>query len=91
MKTIYKYQLEITDHQSLEIEGFNGFLKVADQNGNLCLWCLVNKEDKSIYTAEIKIVGTGNQITELDKIHQGSYFDSVLMGNGLVWHVFLIN
>ena len=89
MKTIYKYQLKITDTQYLEITGFNGFLKVAEQNGNLYLWCIVNKEDNSIYTAEINIVGTGSQIIHNTKIYQGSYFDSVLTSNGLVWHVFI--
>jgi len=88
MKTIYKYQLKITDTQYVEIEGFNGFLKVAEQNGGLCLWCIVNKEDKSIYTAEINIVGTGNPIPHKTKIHEGGYFDSVLMSSGLVWHIF---
>ena len=88
MKTIYKYELKITDEQYVEIEGFNGFLKVAEQNGILYLWCIVNKDDKSIYTAEINIQGTGNPIKYNTKIHTGSYFDSVLMSNGLVWHVF---
>ena len=88
MTIIYKYELKITDTQLVEIEGFKDFLKVAEQKGNLYLWCLVNKEDKSIYFAEINIVGTGNPIEQSFKIHRGSYLDSVLMSNGLVWHIF---
>ena len=80
----------------MEIEGFIKFLKVAEQNGNLCLWCLVSREYKFTYRAEIYIVGTGavvaplanNSITDNYKIHERSYFDSVLMSDGLVWHVF---
>jgi hypothetical protein len=87
MRTIHKHQLEITDEQTVNIKGFNGFLKVAEQEGNLCLWYLVNSEDHYNYTYNINIVGTGHVITK-SHIHQGSYLDSVVMGSGLVWHVF---
>jgi len=89
MRIIHKYQLKTTDSQLLESEGFNEFLKVAEQNGNICIWCLVNKEDKSIYTAKINIVGTGVFITDKVQIHQVNYFDSVFMKSGYVWHIFI--
>jgi len=88
MKTIYKYELKIQDKQFIEVTGFNGILKVAEQNGVLCIWCLINKKDESVCQREINIVGTGNPIHDEIMIHQGSYFDSVLMSNGLVWHIF---
>ncbi len=90
MKTIYKYQLKITDRQFIEIKGFNGFLKVAEQGGNLCLWCYLNIRDNSIYTSEINIVGTGIAIKENSKLNLRCYFDTVFMKNGLVWHIFII-
>lgn len=89
MKVVYKYQLEIKEKQHLKIQGFNGFLKVAEQNGDLYLWCIINAKDKSSYTAEINLVGTGNMITDNARVNQNSYFDSVLMDNGFVWHVFI--
>jgi hypothetical protein len=87
MKTIHKHKLEITDEQTVNIKGFNGFLKAAEQEGNLCLWYFVNLEDQTDYTHNISIVGTGYAITK-SNIHLGSHLDSVVMGSGLVWHVF---
>ena len=88
MKTIYKYDLKITDEQFVEIAGFHSFLKVAEQNGNLCLWCIVDTGIKHIYTAEINIVGTGTPVKFKTKIKHTSHLGSVVMSNGLVWHIF---
>lgn len=88
MRTIYKYELKIKDEQKVEISGMREFLKIAEQNGNLCLWCLVETNDKEVYTAEVVIVGTGHKI-DSHLFNKSTYFDSVVMSNGLVWHVAL--
>ena len=88
MKIIYKYDLQITDKQSVEITGFESFLKVAEQNGKLCLWCIVNPDIKHVYKAEISIVGTGLPISYKPNVMKSNHLDSVVMSDGLVWHVF---
>lgn len=93
MRTIHKYELKIQDKQFVEITGFVDYLKVAEQNGKLCLWVLVNTDETYTYTSNVYIVGTGNRISKDEEsstmIHKGTHFDSVLMSNGLVWHLFI--
>ena len=93
MRTIHKYELKKQVQQFLEIKGFVDYLKVAEQNGNLCLWVLVNTDETYTYTSIVYIVGTGNRISRDEEsdtmIHKGTHFDSVLMSNGLVWHLFI--
>jgi hypothetical protein len=88
MKTIDKHKLEITDEQTLRIKGFNGFLKVAEQNGYLFVWFLMNLNDSNIYTYRISVIGAGEPINK-SGIHQGSHLDSVVMSDGRAWHVFV--
>jgi len=88
MLKIFKYELEITDFQKVEISGFRKTLKVAEQNGNLCLWCLVQTLDKEIFIMDVYINGTGHEIKH-EYFNREKYFDSVVMKNGLVWHVFI--
>jgi hypothetical protein len=88
MRTIYKYKLKIQDQYQLDIKGMREFLKVAEQDGELYLWCLVETEDEENYIADVYIQGTGNKITN-SSFNKSTYFDSVVMSNGLVWHVAL--
>ena len=93
MEIIHKYKLKIQDKQFVEITGFVDYLKVAEQNGNLYLWVLVNADETYTYTSNVYIVGTGNRISKDEEsqtmVHKGTYFDSVLMSNGFVWHLFI--
>ena len=89
MKTIYKYELEITDEQKVVIHGYKSILKVAEQNGSLMLWCIVDPTMSFGKTINVDIVGTGHPINDERKCAKGGYFDTVVMTNGLVWHVFI--
>lgn len=84
MKTIYKYPLEITDEQTVQIpEGADLLAINADPNGILCAWALVETENKPVdYT--FVIFGTGHKIERKDI----SYFDSCIEG-AFVWHIFI--
>jgi len=86
MKVIYKYELEIVDRQYLELPNEYVILKVANQDGKLCLWAEVDNEydERYLYPGSIWIVGTGQDLENVG----GTYFDSVLMGS-YVWHVYL--
>jgi hypothetical protein len=88
MSVIYKYPLEITDRQSIAVQGFESILKVAEQHHNLYMWCIVNPTAGRTTQLSVEIVGTGNPMTD---IQSKDHFDSVLMSNGLVWHIFIPN
>lgn len=63
-------------------------LKVAEQNGQLFLWYSFITDTGRTEEIDIDyfVAGTGIEFDNLDGF---SYFDTVLMSDGLVWHVFL--
>ena len=84
MKTIHKYPIQITDHQTISLPMGAKPLHVArDPNGLPSLWAVVEtdnpKEDKDIY-----VVGTGNPMPESAKTHLGTFVINIH-----VWHVFI--
>ena len=87
MKTIYKYELELEDSQEIPVAGFLKALKVDEQNGKLFLWCLVDTDYNRGRGLNVAIVGTGNKMESY--INNDAYFDTVIMSNGLVWHIFI--
>lgn len=89
MRKIFKYELAIKTEQKVEISGMRKFLKVAEQNGKLCLWCLVETNDSEIYPADVYIVGTGEGVRG-NLFNDLNYSDSVIMNSGLVWHVSIV-
>ena len=78
---IYKYKLEITDSQVIQIPDGGVILSVADQDGALCLWAAVNPE-RPVVNRMIEVIGTGNPITSGRK----RYIGTVVM-TPFVWHV----
>lgn len=62
-------------------------LSAKEQNGNLCLWILVDINQKTKIEYEIEIFGTGNPI-ECGNGVKRDFIDTVNMSNGLVWHLF---
>jgi hypothetical protein len=89
MKVIYKYPLEITDTQTVELPYEHRILSVQAQNGILCLWAAVDLEETFKADRTIRIIGTGNQSDELDFYFSGDMeFISTVQLSGLVWHVF---
>jgi len=87
MKTVYKYPLEIDDVQFISMPKGAKPLCVKVQNGNPCLWALVNpyEEEESVM---IRCAGTGHEINEEGEL---VYIDSLLMyGGDLVFHFFMV-
>ena len=84
MRTIYKYPIEITDTQTLEVPQDRRILNVQMQDGKPCIWMEVETDTPH---AELKVyvVGTGHPMPKTD-LH---YIGSVQIANGLyVFHVF---
>lgn len=87
---IYKYDLEITDMQ--DIKTFRGarVLSAAEQDGKLRIWALVDI-DEEYRNKSIQIIGTGNPISYNIAEYNWEFVGTVLMSNGLVWHIFADN
>lgn len=87
---IFKYELEITDLQTISTPIGSEVISAKEQNGKLCIWALVDLRCGNI-DKPIRIVGTGHDI-EFNIGDYSFYFvDTVVMSNGLVWHVYADN
>lgn len=81
---IYKYQLEISDHQFIKAQGFRP-LYVGMQNGVLCLWGMVDLKEDEI-ELPVCVIGTGHPMPV--GLRNKDYVGSVIDGS-FVWHVFM--
>ena len=80
---IYKFQLELTDTQSIAIPRDAQILSCQMQHGRLCLWALVDPS-QPIEARYFDIFGTGSPY----ECESGKHaFISTVQDSGLVWHV----
>ncbi len=85
MTKIYKYPLALTDRQTVRVPLGALVLSVAEQAGRLCLWAVVDADEKETEERVIFVVGTGNPLPE----DFGAFVGTVVTADGaLVWHVF---
>lgn len=85
---VYKYPIEVTDYQSVTLPQNAEILTVQVQNGQPCIWALVNPENETV-ERNLRIVGTGHPID--DEARKLIYIGSFQMyGGRLVFHVFEI-
>jgi len=83
---IYKYKLDITDHQSIKVGDRKARpLSVAEQRGELVMWVMLDEDyANGDCMMDVQIIGTGN----LHPTPIGDFVGTVPMSNGLVWHIF---
>ena len=80
---IWKFPLEVTDDECLEMPFGARVLTIQTQNGKPCLWALVEPGSSPILR-KFRIVGTGHEFDG-----KGEYVGTFqLMGGALVFHVF---
>lgn len=83
LKVIYKYPLKITEAQQLELPISCTILSAQMQNGELCLWGIVEPdEEKKMFT--VKICGTGQEFDCNNQQYIGTVQD-----RSFVWHIFI--
>lgn len=88
-KTIWKFPLEITDIQKVNMPDKAEILTVQMQNGIPCLWALVDPDEALFDEREIEIFGTGNHIVYDNNIVWHKYISTIqLNGGSLIFHVF---
>lgn len=91
-KVIYKYTLNVTGFQEIEVHSDYKILHVDTQYGEPRLWILVDPESPKI-KLKFQTYGTGHPVdideTNSSVIH--NYIGTYLIDNGnLVFHVFQI-
>ena len=86
MKKIFKYQIDTTDEQSIEMPDSAEILTVQTQNNIPFIWAIINTESpKAKFT--LRIFGTGHLIpNDFNGKYIGTY--QLDFGGILVFHVF---
>lgn len=94
-RKIFKYNLEVTDKQTLKLPPGSHILSVMNQRDNIVLYALVwPTENKEVYEdVSIRIVGTGHDIDffiPAERFGGGYKFLGTvsLHGGALMFHVF---
>ena len=83
--TIWKFPLEVTDEQVIEVPQGAALLSCQVQSGTPCLWALVDDSAPRV-KRRIRIHGTGHPVAGVDHL---SFVDTFhLHGGQLVFHVF---
>jgi hypothetical protein len=88
-KVIWKFTLETTDNQVIEMPIGAEILTVQMQGSTPCLWALVNP-DVVKEQRRIEIYGTGHEMRYDMRVNQKYIGTYQLAGGGLVFHVFEI-
>lgn len=82
---VYKYQLEIVDHQEVSLRTNSKLLSVANQQGVIVLYALVDPDAEGDQTYDIYIHGTGHDVVD----PEAEFIGTVPMLNAsLMFHVF---
>lgn len=90
MKQVLKWQLTITNAQTLRVPESTTLLSVHEQDDILCVWGLADLSE-SVHDRIIYVVGTGNITPYAVQEDDARYVGTVVMTGfhqGLVWHVF---
>lgn len=86
MTTIYKYPIEITQRQQVDLPAGAKILTAdLDPAGTPCIWAQVNPAVTEREKRMIWILGTAHQLSDLDGIN---YLNTFRQGP-FVWHVFV--
>jgi len=85
-KRIFKYKLNIIDSQYIPMPQGSQILSVKEQNGTLNIWAIVDINNDNIKNRWFYIFGTGNEFDI--SLDDAKFIGTVVMSNGLVWHVF---
>ena len=82
---VWKYELQLTDTQLVDMPKGAELLSVANHRGVLCLWAKVDA-DQEMETRYIEIIGTGNPMPQ--DMGGDRRFIGTAVIDPFVWHVF---
>lgn len=83
--TIWKFTLEVTAEQIIEVPEVNNPLALQIQHGKPCLWMTVDPESTRI-KVRVRIFGTGWSGVTQDMLYVGTF---QMQDGNLVLHVFM--
>lgn len=83
MRTIWKFEIPISDAFSIPMPRAAKVLAVGEQNHGLVMWADVSTNQPKL-PRRFSVRGTGNPIPHT----YDAYIGTVQMSNGLVWHVY---
>lgn len=86
-KTIWKFEIETADLNTVNMPKGAEILTVQNQMGNPCIWALVDPAQETELRA-FEVFGTGHEVycdMGIDRKYIGTY---QLHGGALVFHVF---
>ena len=87
MRKIFKYPLQITDFQTIEVKSPAILLSVAEQNNQIMMYAIVDDLEYGI-PVDVRIIGTGLPIKE--DIENYKFLGTVKLEDGrLMFHVFV--
>ncbi len=88
MQAIWKFPIQITDCQAIDMPAGSRVLSCCEQNGGLCLWALVDDTEKPVPRL-IVVKGTGHPFSG-DLVPEDLAFVATVVteGRALVRHVF---
>ena len=84
-RSIFKYELKITDEQAIKMPSQSEILTAQVQDGKIQLWAIVYPSNPKELIA-IEIYGTGSPFPSMGMAER-KYISTVQL-NGLVWHIF---
>ena len=95
MKKIFKYPFVTTGSLGISMPRFAKILCVQMQDGNPCIWAMVDPEQKLVMR-HFEVFGTGHSIPDIPdsfpSIPARVYVGTYQQANGkLVWHLFEAN
>lgn len=85
MKTIYKYDLDTTDIQTVNLPTTHEILCIQTQHGKPTLWAKVDTNCSSTVNVNIYTFGTGHNIPDIELFYLGTY---QLNNGSLIFHIF---
>jgi hypothetical protein len=85
MKTIWKFPLQVTDSQDINVPIGAKILSLQMQAGVPCIWALVDPK-AGTYPMTIVMYGTGHEIHDMNSLHYLGSFQ--LYAGALVFHAF---
>ena len=85
MKTIFKYQLSVTDTQFIKMPKGADPFTAQFQGDTLCVWAAVDSEAEEFEDREFKIFGTGQLLDMVGGVFR--FINTVHHESG-VWHIF---
>lgn len=82
-RSIYKYPLQVTDSQIINLPIDYKILTVQEQNGIPCMWGMVDYKNQAL-PVEFVTYGTGHPVERTGL----EYISTYQLPSGLVFHVF---